>query len=1360
MVASRERWSRALTTSLVALASAACVGQFVYQFAGDTGLSPASSAAAAAWCQIGFVPLKRVPVWYHVIRLLAPDVVVLASAIACKVVLRTADTAADTAALADQVSTRRNPAAKGWAQHARALDFVLLLTMLFVAGLSTPAVIPLVYVLCGAAILVPWSRMNAAAADFPIATSAMKRPLLPYTALHIVLVYTFQLSSVQRQIAGNDGRLAQTLGLPSIINGTAAEWYGWNVLDVSWCTYLHLASLVLLYFICARGASLHARHAWFPTRVRKRRRGQGSASATTPLLLLPLADRDDAETGDVQNRKANRLYAQAAEHLPHGCLGLITTWAVIFPSWLSFVLLLWANVHWLAPRRLYGWTVRYLCAYVFGLVLLDYLASIQHALPHGTDVYDVPTDSDAIAFLSLLCKTFALSVVALSCRIQNPTPTANPGVYEVGSTESEEEARRGGGPGQQKRAVCARAATSLRTVLSMLVSQAYLVAFIIVYASALDRVEILNAVYLIIITVFMSFPSVIAKGWPLLIVYCELAITLQYLWGFAQLKGALGGPNSTATLIIGLDEDSHSHLWQTLRWHLAILVLSLMQLGVMRSQAKRKSHSHGKRGTRGASHAGATAPAPEELAKDAKDAKASEGNDAGRSDGGGGTGQAAPARASQWRALGNYLLCKCWIVVLIGLVAAAQVDGNVSMISIGYVVLLFAILLMFQLRFYPLAKLMLYLALVYSAAVFIAKYLYQFEGISQTTTNTHEAHRFINASGLKLYAEEDQAGRFWYLFPSTLLFVACVIQIRLQHTRAPPTPAFAAIFNGPARYAKVAVQLLHRLLLLEGDVVVALVVFYACLSPRPDFTGIVTLAILLFGLCTSAVRASHIVLCVWIQVVVVAKLVYQLTSYWDSNTREQADVLEWIGLGVIDSGRGVSVLRNLTPLLLGLATILLHELAKVASPDGAWPRDIPANQRTLFAASEGSPWPAPLRGPLEVLATPFYFIGRQICMALLVCSAFVKLNAVGLVYLCLAGLGASDAGGNGVNVPWTTNACVRQAVRRYALWSFIVVLLLACQYASFVGLPPTVPYGQWAGLQYDADNWHRSLLRWASVPPLQPGTPGSQNATAAQIVVANAPRAWSTPSSIVVDALLVICIRLQLKTVRRAKAFWSANANANDTAGGQSQASTTFKPWHVAVVFFFKLIALLMVALAALSRRDIFCAGYIVFFGIMVFQVNLVNVETSLKWWARLRVYNNIILVVHALWVLPAVMITWETSNGIDSALRMTEAFGLRFGLDLTLRTGDPRISAWSFYGNGKRCLLGLCRRGARARVRWPVPVHCVLCVPRAVCCSSSSLWACARLPPCLALPTTCHALLPDDDNVRKVIRGGRGIAL
>lgn len=57
----------------------------------------------------------------------------------------------------------------------------------------------------------------------------------------------------------------------------------------------------------------------------------------------------------------------------------------------------------------------------------------------------------------------------------------------------------------------------------------YLVTFLIIYFAALERVTILNAVYLMFLTVFMAYPPLLEKGWVLLVVYCELAIVVEHV---------------------------------------------------------------------------------------------------------------------------------------------------------------------------------------------------------------------------------------------------------------------------------------------------------------------------------------------------------------------------------------------------------------------------------------------------------------------------------------------------------------------------------------------------------------------------------------------------------------------------------------------------------------------------------------------------------------------------------------------------------------------------------------------------------------------------------------------------------------
>jgi hypothetical protein len=64
--------------------------------------------------------------------------------------------------------------------------------------------------------------------------------------------------------------------------------------------------------------------------------------------------------------------------------------------------------------------------------------------------------------------------------------------------------------------------------------------------------------------------------------------------------------------------------------------------------------------------------------------------------------------------------------------------------------------------------------------------------------------------------------------------------------------------------------------------------------------------------------------------------------------------------------------------------------------------------------------------------------------------------------------------------------------------------------------------------------------------------------------------------------------------------------------------------------------------------------------------------------------YNQALLLLHLVWVLPAVLITWNLDWTGNRPLRLALAtVGLRFGLDLTLMDDDTRISPWAVDGNG-----------------------------------------------------------------------------
>jgi len=118
-----------------------------------------------------------------------------------------------------------------------------------------------------------------------------------------------------------------------------------------------------------------------------------------------------------------------------------------------------------------------------------------------------------------------------------------------------------------------------------------------------------------------------------------------------------------------------------------------------------------------------------------------------------------------------------------------------------------------------------------------------------------------------------------------------------------------------------------------------------------------------------------------------------------------------------------------------------------------------------------------------------------------------------------------------------------------------------------------------------------------------------------------------------------------------------------------------------------KVMAMLAAILAALSRRDVLCFGYIFFAVLLGLRIDWFegNREKRRKLWDWLQYYNYFVCFIHLAWVLPAVLLPWNDDAwvGRSSALEVAAAFGVRFGLGIKLRDDDPRISILEPRGNG-----------------------------------------------------------------------------
>ena len=100
-----------------------------------------------------------------------------------------------------------------------------------------------------------------------------------------------------------------------------------------------------------------------------------------------------------------------------------------------------------------------------------------------------------------------------------------------------------------------------------------MVVLVAIYFAALEDVNILNALFVVMLIVFLVFPKFARDYWIAMLLYTQAVILIEYIWGFPLSDGV----SEDVSNLIGLDSNAFDHLWDVLDWHLAILLLATIQ---------------------------------------------------------------------------------------------------------------------------------------------------------------------------------------------------------------------------------------------------------------------------------------------------------------------------------------------------------------------------------------------------------------------------------------------------------------------------------------------------------------------------------------------------------------------------------------------------------------------------------------------------------------------------------------------------------------------------------------------------------------------------------------------------------------
>lgn len=276
----------------------------------------------------------------------------------------------------------------------------------------------------------------------------------------------------------------------------------------------------------------------------------------------------------------------------------------------------------------------------------------------------------------------------------------------------------------------------LKAVGFWALKQSYLLSLGGVYIAGLHQVTILNSVYLLLFILFLTSPVIARRFWLVLVLYCETVILVVYTWSATPWTNNI---KSTKLLsMIGLRTYSNTNdlFTQGLVWHLVIMLFGVIQLWVLRYTAS--------------------------LAQDGKD-KPTE-------------------KIPRWmRAVGDTFFW-AWdeyglIPVYTVLIFVASSDGDISLINILYITLLFVCLSIHMMTRHADVHIKRFwiFVVIASGIILLARYAYQFQFIQELLQNLLQESWIIEGIGFIVFKSQTV---FVPLLGNTFVFLVAVIQLQ------------------------------------------------------------------------------------------------------------------------------------------------------------------------------------------------------------------------------------------------------------------------------------------------------------------------------------------------------------------------------------------------------------------------------------------------------------------------------------------------------------------------------------------------------------------------------------------------------
>eukprot|EP00045_Choanoeca_perplexa_P018139 m.279369 g.279369 ORF g.279369 m.279369 type:complete len:2344 (-) comp17729_c0_seq13:1260-8291(-) len=738
----------------------------------------------------------------------------------------------------------------------------------------------------------------------------------------------------------------------------------------------------------------------------------------------------------------------------------------------------------------------------------------------------------------------------------------------------------------------------------------FLLTVVIVFVSALEDVNLLNAFYLIILIIFLNFPQVREEYWVLLTTYSLAVILLTYLWAFPGLIRAHA--SQQVKDLLGLNLDGFDGLWQALRWHAAIFGLSYAQLLAYRSSAGFRTTSH--------ENGNESAEEDEEMLLNSSQ-----------------TSQSQHGFVERFETV----LKLVWPLLTQLALLLVGVLGRVTALRLGFIALLVVYRLLVHLGWRAIGKRYWYLVCVYAAGAFISMYMYQFEQVQSFADDILSKKQ---QTDLGYEHHSKQIALFKYLSPSVLVLVSSVLQSRLGETLNTLLDAKTCFkYLHQRNWWSQTLLVLLRAGHLHAQKASLFLLYMSVLRPKPEGLDVISLVLLALALAAPSWQGvTSFLILVWIQLFAITKLGYQLVE--DSGRIDVSEsLLQWLGLRLIGPGAVeainyvqfevyVVVLLGIERLLRSIRLWLWNDNQK------RYLIDIDLSDNTSFKDQ--------LQDQLSFVINHLVrLMGKNATLIVLLVAIYIKLNAVAAVYLViLVMLGTAP----------------KSSRHRWRIALTLQAVLLIYQYAGVLGFPSKYdyPWQSFAAKSYA----NKVFLSWLHIPLPE----GTQRADRAPVV-------WYSGQALYVDFVLIFITSLYYRVHKTSPSQLYLD-NKTILLGPQN-------PWWQAFLkaclWIVPFITLLLLLVAAISRRDLACLLYLGFAIHLVrswFEI-VADEKRHRVFFKRIGMVVYSVIAIHVIWTLPAVWIDWTSIS--HRWLAVVQLFGLRYGQSLQLKETDPRIDVW-----------------------------------------------------------------------------------